>query len=161
MNEEITPSKSKKAKTHAKKAAKSVSTFSKKPIAKKLLLVLVVIAAAYGIFYLGQQSGAKKQKELDAKKVSTALEQNKNRLPPMMNRKTFIGSISSIDKKTIEITPRTGDKVKVGINDETRITGSDAKKIDIAALKKDQKVIVSTTKDKNGSYTATRIRIQK
>lgn len=146
---------------HPKKSKKAFKSFVKKPVVKIVLIVILVVAYSYGLFYLGQQSGVKKQKELDAKKVSTALEQNKNRLPPMMNRKTFIGSISSIDKKTIEITPRTGDKVKVSINDETRITGSDAKKIDFAALKKDQKVIVSTTKDKNGSYTATRIRIQK
>lgn len=153
MNEEVIPKKS-------RKVSSKIKTFVKKPIVKRILLVLVVVACAYGIFYLGQKSGAAKQKELDKKTVSSASQSNKRTLSSA-SRKTFIGTIASVNNKEIEIAPRTGDKVKVTINDETRITGIDAKKVDVNALKKDQKVIVSTTKDKKGTYTSTRIRIQK
>lgn len=161
MSEESTPKKSKNIKHGAKKAAHSAKSFAKKPIAKKLLIVLLVIACAYGIFYLGQQSGIAKQKELDKKLVSSSRDRSTDRPSATQNRKTFIGTVASISDKQIEVTPRTGDKAKVVITETTRITGSDGKKTDVKAIKKDQKVIVSTTKDKDGKYTATRIRIQK
>lgn len=162
MSEESVPKKSRNVKNGAKKAAHSAKSFAKKPIAKKLLIVLLVVVCAYGIFYAGQQSGAKKQKAEDAKAVATSTKTSSSRSRTSMSRKTFIGTVASITDQVIEISPRTGDKTKVTINSETRITGSDGKKSDIQAIKKDQKVIVSTTKDKEGkSYTATRIRIQR
>lgn len=154
MSDETTSRKSRKI----KKAASSVKNIVKKPIVKKLFLVCIVIACAYGIFYLGQKSGAAQQKELDKRVVTSA---SQNSRSTIASRKTYIGTISSIDNKTIEITPRTGDKVKVTIDNNTRITGSDSKKTDAKALKKDQKVIVSSMKNKEGKYTATRIRIQR
>ena len=161
MSEELTPKKSRKIKNGARKVASSTKRFAKKPIAKKLLLILIVAFCVYGIFYLGQQSGAKNQKAEDVKKIAASNNNNTSRTAASTSRKTFIGTIASVSDKSMELTPRTGDKVKVTIDDTTRITGGDAKKSDVKALKKDQKVIVSTTKSKDGVYTATRIRIQK
>ncbi len=159
MSEELTPKKSKSIRI--KGGAKKVIRFTKKPVVKIPIIILVVIAAAYGIFYLGQQSGAKNQKAEDAKTIASAKKNPTNPSSSLMNRKTFIGTVSSVNDKALEITPRTGDKVTIKITSDTKVTGSDAKKTDVKAIKKDQKVIVSTTKDKDGKYTATRIRIQK
>lgn len=148
-------------KTRSKKCSHTIKNSIKKPAFKYLLLVILIGAAGYGLFYAGQQDGIKKQKAIDAKKVTSSVARARNNLPSSMSRKTFIGTITSIKDTSIEIALKTGEQQTLTINDETRITGSDAKKTDDTALKKDQKVIVSSTKNKDGSYTATRIRIQK
>jgi hypothetical protein len=79
----------------------------------------------------------------------------------MQSRKTTLGTISAVNGKTIEITPRQGDKVKVNIDDQTQITGGDGKKTDAGALKKDEKVIVTSKVNTDKSLTAQRIRIQR
>lgn len=161
MSEESTPKKSRKLKNGARRAGGSLKRFVKKPIAKKLFIIFLVIGCIYGIFYLGQQSGAKNQKAEDAKTIPTRL--GSSRSPSSaQSRKTVIGTISAVDEKSFEVAPRQGDKVRIVFDKDTQVTGADGKKTDTKALKKDQKVIVTSkiSSDKK-TYTAQRIRIQK
>lgn len=151
MKEEIASNKFRKVFT-------KIKVFSMKPITKKLLIAIMVLAVAYGIFYLGQQSGIAKQKELNKKVLISEQNKTPSSTTP---RKSFIGTITSVDEKNLELTTTRGDKAKIVINSSTRITGSDAKKTDSKSLKKDQKVMVSSVRNKDDTYTATRIRIQK
>lgn len=156
MSDKVQP----KAIRGVKKIGSKAKSFAKKPIAKKLLFLVVILAIGYGIFVLGQRSGAKNQKALDAKTNAT---RTGSRRPSSSNlsRKTTLGTVTTVNGKTIEITPRQGDKVKVTIDDTTQITGSDGKKADAGALKKDEKVIVTSKVNADKSLTAQRIRIQR
>lgn len=156
MSDKVQP----KAIRGVKKIGSKAKSFAKKPIAKKLLFLVVILAIGYGIFVLGQHSGAKNQKALDAK-TNAARTSSRRSTSPMQSRKTTLGTISAVNGKTIEITPRQGDKVKVNIDDQTQITGGDGKKTDAGALKKDEKVIVTSKVNTDKSLTAQRIRIQR
>lgn len=136
----------------------------KNPVTKIFILILVVAAVGYGIFILGQRSGAKKQLAIDTKKIEEA-KRTSSMFPgltnPSLTRKTTVGTITKVDDKGMEVAPKTGDKVKIKFDKSTIFTGSDLKKTDVKALKKDQKVIVSSKINDDKSLTAIRVRIQK
>jgi len=166
MSDEITPKKSHKTTAVAKRVARTVKKIIKTPAFRYLLLIIFIGLAGYGLFYAGQQNGIKTQKAIDAKNRtstripgSTLNPDNKN--APSQNRRSIIGTLTKIDGNNLEVKDRAGKITKIKLDDKTQITGSDLKKTDAKALKADQKVIITGTKNSDKSLTATRVRIQR
>ena len=79
-----------------------------------------------------------------------------------IRRWSAIATITAVDAKKISFKDSAGKDQTSNFTKETLVMGSDGKKTDIKALKKDQKIIISGDKDQKGeNRTVTRIRIQK
>ena len=76
-------------------------------------------------------------------------------------RWSAIGTVQEVSDKVIKVKNSKGDVQEAQITKDTIITDKTAKKTDIKAVAKDQKVIISGTKDDKGKLTALRIRIEK
>lgn len=131
------------------------------------LIVKVIIAAAvllllFGVYTLGMNNGKD-----DAKKTGPS--SNAGYRDSMMNgsnsplrRWSAIATITDVNDKKLSFKDSAGKEQTATFTKETVFLGSDGKKTDVKALKKDQKVIISGEKDEKGeNRIVTRIRLQK
>lgn len=142
-------------------AKKRKIRISKKNIVR-FIGVVIVVALFAGVYYAGDQHGAKRQKAYDDKHRSPAsvLSRGNPGASPVNNRWSAIGTIQEFNDKSIKVKNSRGEIQEAVINKDTSITDKTAKKVDTKSLKKDARVIVSGTKDDKGKLTATRIRLQ-
>lgn len=120
----------------------------------KIILGLIVVAILLGVYKLGVNNGKdQKANQSPASRLQSAANSASKRW-------SQIGTVTEVTDSKIKIKDSKGEEEAL-VNGETVVTGSDGKKADIKAVKKDQRVVATGTKDDKGVQTATRIRIQK
>ncbi len=131
----------------------------KKAFKSKITYVIIAILLIIGAYFLGSHQGAQKQKKADEKAHPSAVNASGSN-PASQNRWTSVGTVQDISATSITVKDSRGETKQAKIESNTAVVDSKAAKTNVQAIKKDQKVIISGTKDDKGNLTATRIRIQ-
>lgn len=127
---------------------------------RKLFLVLLAVAVLLVTFFIGKSYGVSQQKEADKKNNPLTSRTNGN--SSVSNRWTSVGTVIEVSDKSIKIKDSRDQEKTASITKETKIVNRKGESLSAKDLKKDQKVIVSGTKDEKDEkkLTATRIRLQ-
>ncbi len=136
---------------------------SKKKLSRKTMICLgiasLTLLILIGIFYAGDRRGARRQKALDDKKksTSTAADFKSNIIKDYWS---IVGSVEDVSNKSIKVKNNKGLVEEAEVTSSTSITEKPSKKVEIGAVKKGARVVVTGTKTDDGKITAKVIRIQ-
>lgn len=128
-------------------------------INRDVLIILIAIVLAVVTYFIGYHNGQESDKKGRAGSLSDMSRQNSESLS---NRWTSVGTVTEISDSKIKVKDSRGDTKEAAITKDTIIVDRKGTKLATKDIKKDQRVIVSgtkDTKDKN-KLTTTRIRIQ-
>ncbi|MCX6727556.1 MAG: hypothetical protein NTX11_01960 [Candidatus Saccharibacteria bacterium] len=158
MEEVEVVEKKKKQSKPAKKVTFTI-TFN---LIVKLIIAAAILLVLFGVYTLGTNNGKKNAKTTLPTPVAGYRDSMMNGSNTPIRRWSAIATITAVDAKKISFKDSAGKDQTANFTKETLVMGSDGKKTDIKALKKDQKIIISGDKDQKGeNRTVTRIRIQK
>lgn len=122
-----------------------------------VILVVVLMLGAVGLYKLGYKQGEAAQKKADEKLLATRRDPLSQAL---QNRSSvaYSGKVEAISDTEITVKPTNGDTKKLVIDKDTIITDAKNARIDTKAIKKGEQVSVfGATKD--GKTIARRIRV--
>ncbi len=144
------------------KSAKKVTFTITFNLIVKLIIAGAILLVLFGVYMLGTKNG----KENAYTRVSSSNSGNRDAMSSgsssPLRRWTAIATIIDVNDKKLSFKDSAGKEQTATFTKESVFLGSDGKKTDVKALKKDQKVIISGNKDEKGeNRTVTRIRIQK
>lgn len=117
-----------------------------------IAIVLIVVA-----YMVGVQNGEDKAKK-NGKAGSSDITRQSS--ASMSNRWTSVGMVQEVSDRAIKVKDSRNEVKDAKITKDTSIVDRKGAKLTTKDIKKDQRVIVSGTKDDKNTLTATRIRIQ-
>lgn len=138
-------------KVSSKKPKKSRNIHLK--VNRKTATIIGSVAIVVVVFLLGAMYGTHQQKEADKRSGSGRL------AAAAQDRWTAVGTITEVSESKIKVKDVRGEEKEADVTSDTTIVDSKSQKIAAKDLKKDQKVIVTGTKD-GKKLKATRIRVQ-
>jgi hypothetical protein len=149
-------------KTKSTKSAKKVTFTITFNLIVKLIIAGAIILVLFGVYTLGTKNGKENAKTSVSSSSAGNRDSMLNGSNSPLRRWSAIATITEVSDKKLSFKDSAGKEQKASFTKETAFLGSDGKKTDVKALKKDQKVIISGEKDEKGeNRTVTRIRIQK
>ena len=158
MEEVEVVEKKKKPSKPAKKVTFTI-TFN---LIVKLVIVAAILLVLFGVYTLGSNNGKKNAKITLPTPGAGYRDSMMNGSNPPIRRWSAIATITDVNDKKISFKDSQNKEQSATFTKESSVIGSDGKKTDFKALKKDQKIIISGDKDQKGeNRTVTRIRIQK
>lgn len=119
-----------------------------------VIIAVVLIGAAYFIGFHNGQEDAKKNPSSSAASLSRQNGES------VSNRWTSVGTVQEVSDNSIKVVDSRKETKQAKITKDTTIVDRKGTKLTAKDIKKDQRVIISGTKDDKNNLTATRIRIQ-
>ena len=138
---------------------RSLEDYSKKATIV-LISVLISIGTLLGVYIIGYNNGIKNQKDNVGKVVNKPKDPIENMPDMVKNRWSIVGTVESVSVSSITVKNNKGLVQTASINDKSSVTDNTTNKTTVSAIKKGSSVIVVGTKDDNGKYTASMIRIK-
>ena len=126
-------------------------------INRDLLMVIIAAVLILVAYLVGVQNGEDKSKKSAKAGLSDISRQSSEALS---NRWTSVGTVQEVSDATIKVKDSRGETKDAKITKDTNIVDRKGTKLAAKDIKKNQRVIVSGTKDDKNNLTATRIRIQ-
>lgn len=149
-------------KNKSTKAAKKVTFTITFNLIVKVMITAAVLLLLFGVYTLGMNNGKEDAKKIVPPSSAGYRESMMNGSNSPLRRWSAIATITEVNDKKLSFKDSTGKEQTASFTKETVFLGSDGKKTDVKALKKDQKVIISGDKDEKGeNRTVSRIRLQK
>lgn len=129
-------------------------------LSKPVIYTLVVLLLLGGTFVAGMNYGENKQKKHQTKSLADLSKSSPS--AALQNRWTSVGTVQEVSDSKIKVKDSRNETKEASITKDTIIVDRKGTKLTAKDIKKDQRVIVSGTKDEKdkNKLTATRIRIQ-
>lgn len=124
---------------------------------RDVLMVLVAVVLIASAYFIGVNKGENKTSKTAKNGLSSTAEKN---AATSSNRWTSVGSVEEVSESNIKVKDSRNEVKDAKITKDTSIVDRKGTKLTAKDIKKDQRVIVSGTKDDKNVLTATRIRIQ-
>ena len=128
-----------------------------KKAGKRLLIVAVIGLVLGGVYYAGVKKGESRSKAASSKLTSSTAKKAND---TASNRWTSVGTVLEASADSIKVKDSRGETKQAKITKDTVVVDKKGTKLSAKDIKKDQRVIVSGTKDTKNNLTATRIRLQ-
>lgn len=122
-------------------------------------IILGVVVLVVAALFIGKAWGADRQKKADAKSNPFS---SRTANTPISNRWTSVGTITTVSDSSITVKDSRGQEKVAAITKDTKIVNRKNEDLKPSDLKKDQRIIISGTKDEKdkNKLSATRIRLQ-
>lgn len=143
------------AQTPAKKTKKNRTVTLK--VNRDVLVIVIALVLIIAAYFVGFQKGETKGKNDRSSSLSSSSRQNGE---SVSNRWTSVGTVQEISDSSIKVVDSRKETKQAKITKDTTIVDRKGTKLTAKDIKKDQRVIISGTKDDKNNLTATRIRIQ-
>ncbi len=128
-----------------------------KKAGKRLLIVAIIGLVLGGVYYAGIKKGESRSKAANSKLSSST---TKKANDTASNRWTSVGTVLEVSADSIKVKDSRGETKQAKITKDTVVVDKKGTKLSAKDIKKDQRVIVSGTKDAKNNLTTSRIRIQ-
>ncbi len=126
-------------------------------INRDILMVAVAVLLIVAAYFVGVNKGENKSKNTRKDGLASLTSRTAE---SSSNRWTSVGSVQEVSETAVKVKDSRGKVKDAKITKDTAIVDRTGTKLTTKDIKKDQRVIVSGTKDAKDVLTATRIRIQ-
>lgn len=127
-------------------------------INRDILVIIIAAVLVIAAYFVGVHNGREQAKKDRTSSLSN-LERGNNPASAS-NRWTSVGTVQEASDNSIKVVDSRKETKQAKITKDTTIVDRKGTKLAAKDIKKDQRVIISGTKDDKGNLTATRIRIQ-
>lgn len=156
MEDVRVPQKSDEAPAAAKSKKKNRTVTFR--INRNVLFVGIAVIFVIGVYFLGVHQGQKKAKPSTQSPASL----DRANAAATSNRWTSVGTVQEVSDSSIKVKDSRDEVKQAAITKDTKIVNRKGEQLKASDIKKDQRVIISGTKDEKdkNKLTATRIRLQ-
>lgn len=126
-------------------------------ISREVLIIIIAAVLILAAYFVGVKNG---KDSINKSRRENSSDLAKRDSSASSNRWTAVGNVQEISDTNIKVKDSRDEVKDAKITKDTTIVDRKGTKLAAKDLKKDQRVIVSGTKDDKGALTATRIRLQ-